>query len=132
MRILVVEDDFVSRKLFTRILADFGTCDTAVNGLEAVDAYRQAWDACEPYDLILMDIMMPHLSGLEALERIREMERERGIALGDSVRVIIVTAVDDPKNVSRAFFQGAAMSYLIKPIDKKKLIEEVRRLGFLK
>lgn len=131
MRTLIVEDDFVGRRLLLTVMEEFGKCDIAVNGLEAIQACRMALDEGTPYDLILMDIMMPHLSGLDALERIRVMEKERGVRTQDSMKVVMVTSVDDPKNVSRAFFHGEALSYIIKPVDKKILIEEIRKLKLI-
>lgn len=131
MKILIVEDDFVIRRLLTAMLAELGRCDVAVNGLEAIQACRMAMDEDAPYDLILMDIMMPHVSGIEALERIRTLEKERGIQTQNAMKVIMVTSLDDPKNVSRAFFKGEALSYIVKPVDKTVLMEEIRKLRLI-
>ena len=131
MRILVVEDDFVSRKLLQKLLGHYGECDIAVDGKEAIDAFTMAVEEGKPYDLISMDIMMPNVDGQQALKEIRQIEKNRSIPVNKEVKVIMTTALDDPKNVVESLYKGGAASYIIKPIDKKKLIEEVRKLGLL-
>ena len=130
MRFLVVEDDFGSRRLLQVLLAQYGQCDVVVDGNEAIEAFRLAWEENEPYDVILLDIMMPNLDGQEALRTIRSVEREIGIATDDEVKVIMTTALEDPKNVVEAFYEGGATSYLVKPISKEKLRVELEKFGF--
>jgi two-component system chemotaxis response regulator CheY len=131
MRILIVEDDFRSRKLLQAILSPYGECDIAVNGEEAVEAFKMALEENRGYDLLCLDIMMPVMDGQEALKRIRDMEKERGIRYGNEVKVIMTTALGDTKNVSDAFFKGQATSYLTKPLDKHKLLDELRNMGLI-
>ena len=130
MRTLIVEDDFVSRIILQKYLSVYGDCDIAVDGEEAIQAFTLAWEASAPYDLICMDIMMPNLNGQAALRRIREIEHQRG-ASGREVKVIMTTAVNDKKQVMEAFYKGGASSYFVKPIDRNKLIEELRTLGLI-
>jgi two-component system chemotaxis response regulator CheY len=131
MRVLVVEDDFISRKLLTTLLGHYGECDIAVDGQEAVKAFNMGMDEKRPYDLICMDIMMPNLDGQQALKDIRQIEQKSGVSAANEVKVIMTTALDDPKNVVESLYKGGASSYIVKPIDKKKLIDEVRKLGLL-
>lgn len=130
MKILVVEDDFGSRKLMQKLLTSFGDLDLVVNGEEALDAFKMALSEDDPYDLVFMDIMLPKMDGHEALQNIRELEKEKGISSADEVKVIMATALEDPKNVIKAFNKGGATSYLVKPIVKEKLLEEMSKLGF--
>lgn len=131
MRVLIVEDDFTSRKILQRILSAYGDCDIAVNGRQAVNAYKTSWLKSKPYDLICMDIMMPDVDGLQALKEIREIENEMDVKARDAVKVIMTTALDDPRTVVRAFYKGGAASYIVKPISKQKLIEELHKLGLI-
>ncbi|GBD96313.1 MAG TPA: response regulator [Nitrospirae bacterium] len=132
MRILIVEDDFTSRKLLQKFLSPYGDCDIAVDGEEAIQAYKTSWVKNEPYDLICMDIMMPNVDGQEALREIRVIEKDLGIKNPDEVKVIMTTVLDDPKNVFKALNKGGATSYIVKPISKQTLLEELRKLGLIK
>jgi two-component system, chemotaxis family, chemotaxis protein CheY len=132
MKILIVEDDFVARRTLKEILSPYGECDVVVDGEEAIQAFQLAWDERAPYRLICMDIMMPHVDGQESLRRIREIEREMGVKGSDEARVIMISALDDPKTVVDAFYRGGATSYIVKPIQQKKLIEEIRSFGLIR
>jgi len=131
MRMLVVEDDFTSRKILQKILGPYGEIDIAVNGLEAVQAFFQSLDDNNRYDLICMDIMMPEMDGQTALRKIREIEKDRGIPPAQEVKVIMTTALDDPKNVVEAYYKGGATSYVPKPIDKHMLLHLLKNLGLI-
>lgn len=130
MRTLVVEDEFTSRILLQKIFTAYGTCDIAVDGQEAVLAFRQALEEKYPYDLVCMDIMMPNKDGRIALQEIRDLEAEYGRTGTKEVRVIMTTALDDVKTVMGSYREGAT-SYITKPIEKAKLLEEVRALGLI-
>lgn len=132
MKILIAEDDAISRRIIGKILSRFGTCDTAVNGAEAVEAFRLARQDGYPYDLVCLDIMMPDMDGQEALRKIRAVEKQAGIRGRREVKVIMLTALDDPRSVVEAFYRGGATSYLVKPIETEKLLAELQQLGLLK
>lgn len=131
MRILIVEDDFASRRILKEILSPYGECDIVVDGDEAIQAFRLAWEEDDPYDLICMDIMMPNVDGHEALKQIRRMEKVIGVRGSDEAKVIMLTALDEPKDVFRAYYDAGATAYIVKPIDKHILLERVRRLGII-
>lgn len=131
MRILIVEDDSIARKMMIKLLSDYGDCDIAVDGEEAVRAFRMGLTEKQPYDLILMDIMMPQMDGQEALLKIREMETNMGIRGSAEVKVIMVTALGDPRTVVHSYYKGGATAYLVKPVDKAKLKAEIRALGLI-
>jgi two-component system chemotaxis response regulator CheY len=132
MKTLIVEDDFISRTILKKILAPYGICDTVVNGKEAVDAFSIAKAEGAPYELICLDIMMPEMDGREALRRIRQKEKESGIQPKKEVKIIMITALDTPKEVIEAYYKGGCSSYIVKPIQKAKIIENIKDLGFLK
>ncbi|MCD6393253.1 MAG: response regulator [Planctomycetes bacterium] len=130
MKCLIVEDSFVARKLLKTYLSSWADCDIAVDGNEAVVAFRQALDEKEPYDLICLDIMMPNMDGRHALKLIRQIESEHAISGLDCVKVIMTTALDDPKNVIGSFREGCE-AYIVKPVKKDKLLQEIQNLGLL-
>lgn len=128
MRILIVEDDLISRMVLSKLLAPYGENDIATNGQEALQAFQAAWLEKKPYDLICMDIMMPAIDGQEALRQIRDLEKQWGVRGAEEVKVIMISALDDPKNVVEAYYQGGATSYLVKPITSAKLRAEIDKL----
>jgi len=129
MKFLIVDDDGISRKFLKGLLSPFGKADFAENGNKAIEAFKKALEKNAPYDLICMDIMMPELDGQEALKRIRAMEKEMGIRA--EVRVIMTTAVSDVKHIMEAYNKGKATSYIVKPVQKKKLYEELHYLSII-
>ena len=129
MRCLIVEDDFGSRRLLQAMLREYGTSDVVVDGQEAIDAFRLAWEENNPYDLVFLDIMMPNVDGQEALRRIRATESEIGIRDRDRAKVVMTTALGDPENVVQAFYEGGADGYVVKPIKRETLVSELEKLG---
>ncbi|GAG45485.1 unnamed protein product, partial [marine sediment metagenome] len=80
--------------------------------------------------LICLDIMMPRMDGHEALGRIREVEQERGVLLGEGAKIVMTTALGDSKNVFRAFNEQCE-GYLVKPIDQEQLQKELKKIGLV-
>lgn len=127
MKSLIVEDDFVVRLLMQKYLAPFGETHTVVNGNEALTAFERALGTEDPYELVCLDIMMPAMDGHKTLERLRSVEHISGVMVGDGVKVIMTTALNDMKNRITAF-NGLCDAYLVKPIDRNKLIETLQQL----
>ncbi len=128
MKILVVEDDFVSRLLMQRVLSSRGEVHVAVDGQEAVMAYESAVAEGAPYQLICLDIMMPKMDGHEVLRRIRDSERARGIAAGLGARILMTTAVESGRTVLETF-RDQCDGYLIKPIDRETPYRHLDEFG---
>ena len=121
-KILVVEDDFVNRKLVIEILREKARCDVAVNGTEALQLYEYSIKTNNRYDAILLDIAMPGVDGLTVLKKIRQAEKEAGVLLGDGIPIIMVTAYKE--QFLNAFNQGCD-DYVVKPIDASKLLAKL-------
>jgi two-component system chemotaxis response regulator CheY len=130
MRVLIVEDDFAARKLLQTYLRDHADCDVAADGDEAVQAFRLAIAAGEPYDLICLDIMLPKKSGQDVLKEVRGIESEEGIKGKDGVKIFMTSALSDAKNIMEAF-KYQCEAYIPKPIKKERLYEEMRNLGLI-
>src|SRR5271169_2827531 len=131
MRILIAEDDFIARTIMKEMLSEYGDCDIAVDGWEAVQSFEAAIRNNKQYSVIFMDIMMPKMDGIEALKKIRKMEADDGIMDSKEVKVIMVTALSDPKTVVEAYYRGGATSYIVKPIDRKQLHGEMVNMGLI-
>ncbi len=125
MKTLIVEDDFTSRLFMQTFLSRYGECHIAVNGKEAVEAFRIAIDHGLPYDLICMDIMMPEMDGQEAVKQVRALEETRGVLSNHGVKIVMTTAVTDLKEVMQSF-RELCDGYLFKPIDTAKLMSELK------
>jgi two-component system chemotaxis response regulator CheY len=128
VKTLIVDDEVTSRELLSMILKAYGTVDTAADGLEGLKAYNLALGR-EPYDLIMLDIMLPRMDGQQVLKAIRRIEQERGLVGPEQVKIVMITALGDFSNVSQAF-ASACTSYLTKPILADKVKAELARLGF--
>ncbi len=131
MKALIVDDDNINKKYLEEVLSPYAECHLASNGSEGLETFRKEFDQGAPFDLVLMDIMMPGMDGHQAVESIRHFETGNNIPEADQVKVIMISSLDDPKNVSRAFFQGQATSYLTKPFHHEVLIEELNKLKLL-
>lgn len=130
MKCLIVEDAPTARLQMGIFLSDHFSCEFAENGVEAIKAFEAALDQDAPFDLICLDIMMPQQDGHETLKQIREIEAQRSILGLDGVKVIMTTALDDSKNLFGAFREGCE-AYLVKPVRRNRLLEEVEKLGLL-
>ncbi len=130
MKSLIVEDDFTARKLMQIYLKDYGETDIAINGQEAIDAFSLALEKNEPYDLICLDIMMPEVDGMEALEEIRKIEEKNNILGLSGVKIIMTTAKEQSRDIFGAFNAGCE-AYIIKPVKKEALEKEMRKLNLI-
>jgi two-component system chemotaxis response regulator CheY len=129
MRMLIVEDEFTSRKILGRFLARYGEVDVAVDGEEALSALEDARDQETPYDVVFLDVMMPGLSGHDVLAKVRENERERDVPAGHQLKVVMTTAADGKADVLSAF-RAQVEAYLTKPLDRAKVDQALTKLGY--
>jgi len=130
MAILIVDDIPVNLMLIEEILQQEGYTDIhcARSGEEALEMLAATEDIEteeKRIDLILMDVMMPGMDGIETCRRIKEQDRLRDIP------VIMVTIRDDDEALAQAFAMGAA-DYIIKPVREAELLARVRAVLKLK
>ncbi|MFZ0480973.1 MAG: response regulator [Terriglobales bacterium] len=130
MRTLIAEDDFTSRLLLQTFLARYGECHIAINGKEAVEAFRLARDAGQGYDLVCMDIMMPEEDGQTAVRKIRAMEESKGVLSTYGAKIVMITALDDVKNVVTSF-KALCDAYVFKPVDTAQLLKQLQTLSLI-
>ena len=128
MRILIAEDDRLSRVFLKKFLSSYGTCDVAVDGMEALDAFMEAVKQKEPYDLLCLDIMMPRVDGLKALKAIRVLEKQHNLK---HTCIMMMTALADVEYVDQALELGCD-AYAAKPIDTEKVESVMRNLKLIK
>jgi CheY-like chemotaxis protein len=115
LRVLVVEDNQVNQLLVTTILAKAGMrAEVAANGVEAVQAVHQ-----RNFDVILMDMQMPEMDGLEATRRIRQLG-----AMGKAVPIIAMTA-NAMQEDRRRCLEAGMNDFVAKPIDSAELLRKI-------
>jgi len=113
-RILIVDDDPHAVEILTRMLSREGYgCLSAASGAAALQIVRE-----QPVDVILLDVMMPQMDGLEVCEHLRKDDALRQIP------VILLTAKDDMETRSRGMGLGVS-EYLTKPINKRELFTRI-------
>lgn len=127
LAILIVEDDFTSRRVMRHIMEAYGDCDVAIDGEEAVEAVRIGLEEGRPYEVICLDIMMPRMDGQAALKAIRALEKMHGVPPGAEAKIIITSALDDSENVLAAF-RAQCDAYIVKPYDKQTIAAELEAL----
>lgn len=117
-RVLVVDDSMFVAKQLTQILSSDGyeIVATAADGKEGVDKYKEL---CPNVDLVTMDITMPRMDGITALEQI--------MAFDKNARVVMVSALGKEELVKKSLMLGAK-SFIIKPLDRKKVLERISKV----
>ena len=114
-RVLVVDDSMFVAKQLTQILTSDGyeIVATAQDGKDGVDKYKEL---CPNVDLVTMDITMPRMDGITALEQI--------MAFDKNARVVMVSALGKEELVKKSLLSGAK-NYIVKPLDRKKVLERI-------
>ncbi len=130
MQVLIVEDDFISRRLLSRYLESFGTCDMAVNGEEALAAVRTTLDSGNHYELVCLDIMMPGMGGQEVLEEIRSLELQHNLTEDEKCKVVMTSALEQQEIIDKALGSNAD-GYVVKPIIKRKFLKMLEEIGLM-
>jgi C4-dicarboxylate-specific signal transduction histidine kinase len=110
MKILIVDDELVSRKKLEKIMESLGECESVENGEDALKIAT----AENPPDLILLDIMMPGMDGYEVCKRLKAVPETKDIP------VIFLSAMDDKADIIQGLEMGA-VDYITKPFQKAEV-----------
>jgi len=114
-KVLVVDDSMFVAKQIGQILTSEGyeVVSTASDGLDGVEKYKEL---CPNVDLVTMDITMPKMDGITALEQI--------MAFDKNAKVVMISALGKEELVKKALLLGAK-NYIVKPLDRKKVLERI-------
>jgi PAS domain S-box-containing protein len=125
LSILVAEDNEINALLMRSLLTRLGHHAVITsNGEAALESWRSAEAAGNPYDLVLMDIQMPGLDGIETTRRIRDCEAEKRIRPTPILALTANTLAED----RYACFEAGMDGFLVKPLDREKLVEALAGL----
>jgi two-component system chemotaxis response regulator CheY len=130
-RALIVDDSRYQRHLIIQALGGLFSAEEAANGKEAIACFAAAQAAGAPFDLVVMDILMPVLSGHEGLAGIRRLEDAAGVPEDRRVPAVMLSSLDDPANMLRAQFESGAQAYVTKPFEPATLLETLASLGLV-
>jgi len=113
-RFMIVDDSLFQRKNLVKIISQQGwqVAAEASNGREAIEMYRRY----SP-DLVLMDLLMPEMEGVEAVEKIMEIDKD--------AKIVIVSSLGYSEIVDRALAAGAKQ-FVTKPVDSARAADTIR------
>jgi len=123
MRSLIVDDDDMGRLMLASSLEEFGPCEQAENGQQALELIDAAATAASPYNLICLDIIMPIMDGTTTLRGIRERDQQQG----RRTKVFMISACNSPQDIEDAFFEGDCDDYVVKPFQREAVTQMLQR-----
>jgi two-component system chemotaxis response regulator CheY len=117
-RVLVVDDSMFVAKQIGQILTSEGyeVVATAADGEQGVEKYKELFPNI---DLVTMDITMPRMDGITALEQIMNFDK--------NARVVMISALGKQDLVKKSLLLGAK-NYIVKPLDRKKVLERISQV----
>jgi len=128
---LVVDDDNTCSYIYQTQLSKLGVCEAVGDGYKAISEYEASINRGEPYELLVIDIMMPEVTGYDVLQQVRTLEAARGMGFPNCARVILTTGLDDEENRKlEAELNPLCEAYLPKTSDTKSLYEKLDFFGF--
>lgn len=123
-KVMVVDDNMQNRFLIIETINDIAECEVAENGREAFKLYSKSLDDGE-FDLILLDIAMPEIDGIQLLKLIREQEDFSNVPTEKRLPIIMVTAHED--RLKEAFNLGCH-DFILKPINPDHLLDKTAEI----
>jgi HD-like signal output (HDOD) protein/CheY-like chemotaxis protein len=124
MRILVVDDEMVSRTKMETLMQTFGDCTIAQDGFQAIAMYTSAYTDGTPYHLVMLDIDMPDLKGTEVLHHIRDVESQ-----GNHRAIVLMVTAQAAKELVLSSIQGGCDDYIAKPFNINIIRNKLKKYG---
>lgn len=129
LKCLIVDDDELGRELIAHYLEHIAVCEMAENGVQAVEMFRRAFESSTPYDLIILDIVMPEMDGHIAGNEMRLIEKEWGVSINNGVNIIVLSSLHTPNDVIQAYVSTRSAAHIVKPVKPAKLLSTLSKLG---
>ncbi|MFC1532055.1 HDOD domain-containing protein [Thermodesulfobacteriota bacterium] len=128
MKILIVDDELVSRMKMQKIMNSIGECEAVESGSAAVMSFSSALKNKAPFELITLDVSMPEMNGIEILNKYRAIEKEMKVPNEKQVKVMMVTSQADKETIITCVKAGCN-DYITKPFDKAIIISKLQKMG---
>lgn len=131
MRVLIADDEAVSREKLRLIMAHFGEVDAFESGKDAFEAFEAAHKEQNPYHMIMLDINMPEKNGIQVLLEIRASETVLDLSNKDKAIVLMVTSKTDKGHIVSCV-QAGCDSFIAKPFNLPIISEKLAKFGISK
>jgi putative nucleotidyltransferase with HDIG domain len=128
MRILIIDDEMVSRTKLELIMEYFGDCKTLEHGNDALTAFHEAHQNDDPFNLIMLDINLPGMDGIQVLSAIRKAEKELNIEASRRAKILMTSSYRDKERIV-ASVQSGCDDYIGKPFDLDLIRNRLDKLG---
>ena len=128
MRILIVDDEMVSRTKLELIMENFGDCKSVDHGDDALASFLKAHRNADPFNLIMLDINLPGMDGIQLLSAIRNAELELDIDQSRKAKILMTTSYRDKDRIV-ASVQSGCDDYIGKPFDLDLIRNKLNKLG---
>jgi len=123
LSVLLVDDNLTNRRVLTDVLWRWGVqAVAAASGLEALSILRRAFEASDPFALIITDVHMPGMDGFELAEKLKQSPYRAGAV------VLMLTSGERPGDLERARRAGVS-NYLLKPVRREELKQVIARVA---
>lgn len=110
-RLLLVDDNIIHRKLSEKLFAPFGETVVAGSGAEAVTLFDQELAADKVFDVVILDMLMPGMDGMETLRQMRALEKLKGLTPDQCSKILISSHDTDPELQRQAEIAGCNRYY---------------------
>ncbi len=128
MKILVIDDEMVSRTKLKLIMESFGECEAVDNGKDALSLFHEAHQMGKPFGLIMLDIDMPQKDGMQVLSEMIAAQIKLGISKSHKAKILMVTSYTDKDRVLGCI-QSGCDDYIAKPFDINTIGKKLSKLG---
>ncbi len=130
LKTLIIDDHPASIAILKNMLTDICECFVATRGQKGIELFEYAQNNGLPFQVVLLDIIMPGLDGIETLKRIRKIELSHREAHPsdppmEPVRIIMQTSSEDPQDFLASHLEGKCSGFINKPYSRDAIMDEV-------
>ncbi len=129
IKILIVDDEELGRTVMEDIFGRYGQFVSVTNGNDAVMVFEKALEKNKGFDLVLLDISLEDISGLDVLKKIKTIEKSQGKTKEEQAVVIMVTAHSE-KEIVMDCIKAGCKAYFIKPLKQGPVDNKLSEMGF--